>query len=1499
MTIALLATFLWCPAGHGLTGDPQGHAVPGTIGPSAAPRTAIGGGAGNVFHQAPDWVHIRATALDLAGQPGLALAGAGPLEVVRVSTTPRITYVHLRQVPDGRPILGSHIVLQLDPANRPVLLRGMTVPEAESILPEPGLSLPGGLLRTASLGGLGLDAGEVEWEEDSAAWMAWKDDGGGTRLRPVRHLRFRSEDPAGWWEAAVDERTAEVLVRESRLSPGRLEGSADGMVEPSTVGDTMERLPFRGMTVLATAPGTETAAVTDTLGAFSLDLPSPGEYRLSLLMRGPFAWIQDAGRSLWTPTDTLRVTAPGRVEFLWDDTNSHPSHRNAFHHVNRAHAHIRALDPDSALAPLDQPVRIRVEDPSGYCNAYWNGRLLNFYAAGSGCASSARIADVVYHEYGHAVTQYCYAPFFAPHDMNEAFSDYFAATMTDQPYIGVGFFGPRTYIRELETVRVWPRDRSPSPHIQGLILAGALWNLRKELGHARTDSLFHFARYGAAQSFDDYMLDILTWDDNDGNLDNGTPNFRAITHAFRRHGIGDYSVRIEHEPLPDIEVPGPVVEARAWIRSLFPLSPDSVALFYSVGDAFERLPAFPLAGTREHHVFIPAAPPGSGASGYAISYYWAAVDTAGHRATLPASAPDSLFSFLIGPDEVAPVIEHDQEASITADRRSLPLRAAVTDNSGRVGPVRARMQPESGGGVIECVLQPMAEDGMFRGELELPDLTPGSALLYHLLAEDRAITPNQTRLPQHPLEYRVLVHEGTTLTLEEDPGPLIPAGDWAWGSPALPVEAWSGERVWGTNLNGPYASNTSASLVWGPIDLSGFDRALLEIRHLYRFEAGYDGGRVEYSAGSDGPWFPLEPEESYAVRWLRTFEGPAFTGASGGWRPGRFPLDRLLDGAGHYIRFRLESDEYVEDLGWYLDDIALVKAQARSLPRDLRILECGPRCLELTWQAPLDVDTLSSRFLGYNLYRAEGDGPFTPDPIHPRPLRRLRHRDSTVITDLPYRYRLTALYDEGESRPREVSGAAYAPTLVIETDEVRYHMNGVTASDTTLMIMNGTGGTLFFNTYVGESGSSPDELRVNWDPSRSPDGDYELLITDALDAPDMPDLASLEARNRNDAELGLLLELRIRTHSPWADPLQTWGALVWLDTDDNLATGRADYNLGAEFLVALGKLAEEAGHDGPAVLLDSRMRPVIGLMGVDFRPGSDSLTLPIPWNLLGDPDDVRILVTLASSLSTPPFDRMPDLPGLPWLDRQPRHGRARPGHPQPFSLRFDADKVGMGQYEAVLFIESNDAGNPVREIPVHLNVSGLLPQDVQDLRFAAGPEGMAISFSLPSDPAVIGIGVERAESARPVWQRIPPEPLLPDSVGVYRLLDESVESSVEYLYRFRTVFEGGRVVVYGPHTALYDYRPAILRLRSVGPNPFSESVSMRLDLPDPADVRVEIFDATGRRLRDDLGGGFAPGVLRIDWDGRDATGRRAPSGVYWARISAGSWRNTIRLVLVR
>jgi hypothetical protein len=68
------------------------------------------------------------------------------------------------------------------------------------------------------------------------------------------------------------------------------------------------------------------------------------------------------------------------------------------------------------------------------------------------------------------------------------------------------------------------------------------------------------------------------------------------------------------------------------------------------------------------------------------------------------------------------------------------------------------------------------------------------------------------------------------------------------------------------------------------------------------------------------------------------------------------------------------------------------------------------------------------------------------------------------------------------------------------------------------------------------------------------------------------------------------------------------------------------------------------------------------------------------------------------------------------------------------------------------------------------------------------------------------------------------------------------------------------------------------------PNPGRESLTLHFAVPAASSVRLQIYDAAGRQVRE-LAAGTAPaGERTLQWDFRDATGLSVPAGIYLARL---------------
>lgn len=93
--------------------------------------------------------------------------------------------------------------------------------------------------------------------------------------------------------------------------------------------------------------------------------------------------------------------------------------------------------------------------------------------------------------------------------------------------------------------------------------------------------------------------------------------------------------------------------------------------------------------------------------------------------------------------------------------------------------------------------------------------------------------------------------------------------------------------------------------------------------------------------------------------------------------------------------------------------------------------------------------------------------------------------------------------------------------------------------------------------------------------------------------------------------------------------------------------------------------------------------------------------------------------------------------------------------------------------------------------------------------------------------------------------------------------------------------------------------PARARLHPATPNPSSGGSLLAFDLAERADVRLQIFDASGRLVRTLVEGSRSPGANGVRWDGRSDVGRALPPGTYVARLATPDGILGVKLTVVR
>ena len=83
------------------------------------------------------------------------------------------------------------------------------------------------------------------------------------------------------------------------------------------------------------------------------------------------------------------------------------------------------------------------------------------------------------------------------------------------------------------------------------------------------------------------------------------------------------------------------------------------------------------------------------------------------------------------------------------------------------------------------------------------------------------------------------------------------------------------------------------------------------------------------------------------------------------------------------------------------------------------------------------------------------------------------------------------------------------------------------------------------------------------------------------------------------------------------------------------------------------------------------------------------------------------------------------------------------------------------------------------------------------------------------------------------------------------------------------------------------------------PNPFNGATTIAYHVKQPGLVRLEVYDISGQRVRELTSGFHATGSYRAVWDGHDASGRNAASGVYFYALRVGGMHEVKKMLYVK
>jgi hypothetical protein len=500
--------------------------------------------------------------VDVVGRRRVANAAAKPIGLMYDRATGRYKFYLYRhqQVRDGVPVFDAELLtLVRNEGNNPVLWTSSTVKGMGSFRARSGVRMATNRSKTLrGLRGLKDAAGRQVGAAATIANLTAPEavvfagaEGAATLPRMAMTYTTETQSPPGKWLVVASSDTGDVLHAESLVQFEDVAGTVAGNV---TVGakamDCDEEIATPMPLADVTLVGGATIAA-DSSGAFVLPNPGTTAVDVSSAIGGVYFDVNNLAGT--NASITQSVVPPGPANFLHNPDNATDLTRaEANGYVNAMQVRDFLLNylPDypTISTQLNFPVNVNRSDL--YCpgNAWYDGSSINF-CVGSATYGNTSFGSISYHEYGHHIVntggsgQGAYG---------EGMSDVVATLLAEDPGTGYGFYKDscgaplRTADNDCQYSATSCSDCGSEVHACGNLISGTIWSIRELLALSEPEThvdlinalvLSSIPMHSGTAIDSSIAADLLTLDDDDGILTNGTPHSAEICAGFEAHGM--------------------------------------------------------------------------------------------------------------------------------------------------------------------------------------------------------------------------------------------------------------------------------------------------------------------------------------------------------------------------------------------------------------------------------------------------------------------------------------------------------------------------------------------------------------------------------------------------------------------------------------------------------------------------------------------------------------------------------------------------------------------------------------------------------------------------------------------------------------------------------------------------------------------------------------------------------------------------------------------------
>jgi len=295
---------------------------------------------------------------------------------------------------------------------------------------------------------------------------------------------------------------------------------------------------------------------SDASGTYTLMNSVAGPITVSSLMGGQYFDVVNMAGTVETLTST--VTPPATANFLHNTANTDPlvlAQVNGYANANEIRSFLLEYLPTYPVISTQTnfPVNVNLSSAQSFLcpgNAFYDSatQTINF-CLGTTQYTNTSFASVAHHEYGHHIVQMAGS---GQDEYGEGMSDAIAVLQSGQHGLAFGFFLNQctTALRDAQNNCQYSATSCSScgseAHACGQLIAGIVWDIRQALAATNPTTyadivnklvLSSILLHSGTAINPQIAVDMLTLDDDDANLDNGTPHYNEICSGFSAHGI--------------------------------------------------------------------------------------------------------------------------------------------------------------------------------------------------------------------------------------------------------------------------------------------------------------------------------------------------------------------------------------------------------------------------------------------------------------------------------------------------------------------------------------------------------------------------------------------------------------------------------------------------------------------------------------------------------------------------------------------------------------------------------------------------------------------------------------------------------------------------------------------------------------------------------------------------------------------------------------------------